>query len=163
MNNKHIMQAAAGLIQFLKQLVLGIVAAILYALPWLLRIISIVAWLVSLFMCIQTIETIYSPFSDEVPLFALQFGAVLLMVLWAMVGMMAGKQVWGILAAGAIILGLITQGAAWLSAQWLYADLFFRVLPSVLLAVGMITLGIRTRAKRFKQFNINSKIAGISA
>jgi hypothetical protein len=33
-----------------------------------------------------------------------------------------------------------------LAERWLYADLFFRVLPSLFLMVGMLTLSLRLRA-----------------
>jgi hypothetical protein len=156
----HVLQAATILLQFLAQLLMGIVAAILYALPWLFRAVSIVVWFASLFVCIQTIDVIYAPFSDDIPLFALQFGVVMLMVVWTMVGMMDGRQVWGILTAGAVVLGMVTQGAVWLSTHWVHADLFFRVLPSALLAVGMITLSLRMRTRRLVQISIKTQTRG---
>ena len=150
MNKEHITLAATAFFQFLTHLVLGVLVAVFFVLPWLLRFISIIAWLVSLFICIQTIEMIYSPFSDEVPLFALQFGVVLIMIQWAMVGlhMYEGRRFWGILVAGAATLWGVSNGMSWLSSNWKYADLLFRILPPALLAVSMISFGIRARARR---------------
>jgi len=129
-------------------LTLGILAAILHLIPWLLRAASVLGWLAAAFLCITTLRDIYSPFTDAVPMLALEFLVIMLALLWAMAGMMAGKQVWGVLAAGALTMWGLSSGMTWLSVHWQYADLFFRVLPPALLAVGMISLSIRARARR---------------
>jgi hypothetical protein len=135
-------------LKFLSDFLLGILAAILYIIPWLLRVASVLGWLTAAFLCLTTLRNIYSPFTDTVPMLALEFLVIILALLWAMAGMMAGKQVWGVLAAGAVTLWSVASGMSWLSINWQYADLFFRVLPPAMLAVGMITLSIRTRARR---------------
>jgi hypothetical protein len=143
-----VIQAATIAFRFLTELLLGILAAILYLIPWLLRAASVLGWFAAAFICITTLRDIYSPFTDEVPMFALQFGVIVMMVQWAMVGLREGKQIWGLLAAGAVTMWGVSAGMTQLSLTWYYADLFFRVLPPALLAVGMITLSIRTRARR---------------
>ena len=142
-------QAAKGLTQFLMQLLLGILAALLYIIPWLLRAASVVGWLASAFIALRTVNAIYSPFSDQVPVFALQFAVILLTIAWAMIGLMDGRDIWGLLAAGGFVMSALSYGAAWLMETWAYADLFFRVLPVSLLAVGMITISVRARKRRF--------------
>ena len=143
----HFTHAVVALFKFLAQLALGILAAVLYTLPWLLRGLSVVIWLVSAFVAIQTVSAIYSPFSDGLPVLALQFLVIILMVLWAMVGLMDHKDVWGLLAAGGAVMYGLAYGANMLMTTWQYAHLFFRVLPVTLLAVGMITISIRTRTR----------------
>lgn len=135
-------------LKFLSEFFLGILAAILHLIPWLLRAASVLGWLIAAFLCITTLRDIYSPFTDAVPMLALEFLVIMLALLWAMAGMMAGKQVWGVLAAGALTMWGLSSGITWLSIYWQYADLFFRVLPPALLAVGMISLSIRARARR---------------
>lgn len=148
---RFLAQAFAYLIQFLFNLIAGILGAIFYALPWLLRGLSVIGWLVSAFIALQTIRAIYSPFSDDIPVFALQFMVIVLMVLWAMLGLMNKKDVWGFLAAGGAVMYGVSYGATWLMPNWQYAELFFRVLPVMMLAVGMITISIRTRTRRMSR------------
>ena len=158
---RFLAQVFAYLIQFLLNLIAGMLGAIFSALPWLLRGLSVIGWLVSAFITIQTISAIYSPFSDDIPVFALQFMVIVLMVLWAMVGLMNKKDIWGFLAAGGAVMYGVSYGAAWLMSNWQYADLFFRVLPVTMLAVGMITISIRTRTRRMSRVE-NTRITQIS-
>lgn len=143
--------AITNFAQVFADLIAGILGAIFYALPWLLRGLSVIGWLVSAFITLQTIRAIYSPFSDDIPVFALQFMVIVLMLLWAMVGLMNKKDVWGFLAAGGAVMYGMSYGATWLMSNWLYAELFFRVLPVMMLAVGMITISIRTRTRRMSR------------
>jgi hypothetical protein len=144
----YVLRTAAIMFRFLLELALGILAAVLYLIPWLLRAASVLGWLTAAFLCITTLRGIYSPFTDAVPMFALEFVVIMLALLWAMVGLREGRQVWGILAAGALTMWGLSSGMTWLSIHWQYAQLFFSVLPPALLAVGMISLSIRTRARR---------------
>jgi hypothetical protein len=141
-----IWDAAKYLMSFITILALGFVAAALYALPWLLRAASILTWLVAGFIGIQTIQAIYSPFSPAIPLLALQFAVILLMVSWAMYSLLKGVQLWGSLFVAGLVISLLSWGANLLAEHWLYADLFFHVLPTLLLTVGMLTLSMRLRA-----------------
>jgi hypothetical protein len=143
-----VIQAAMLMLRFLSELLLGILAAILYLIPWLLRTASVLGWLTAAFLCITTLRGIYSPFTDAVPMLALEFLVIMLALLWAMVGLREGRQVWGILAAGAFTMWGLSSGMIWLSIHWQYAQLFFSVLPPALLAVGMISLSVRARARR---------------
>lgn len=138
-------------LRFLQELAIGILTAFLYLIPWALRAVSVLGWLVAVFISINTLHNIYSPFTEGIPLFALQFGVILMTVQWSMYGLRNGQNVWGLLLAGAITLWLITEAMTWLSDHWQYADLFFRVLPPALLGVGMITLSIRTRTRRMSR------------
>ena len=157
-------QSAPVALRFLQELFFGILSAFLYLIPWLLRATSILGWLVAAFISINTLHDIYSPFTDTVPMFTLQFGVVLMMAVWAMYGLRNGQNIWGLLFAGAISLWLISEAMTWLSINWQYADLFFRVLPPTLLGVGMITLSIRTRTRRMSRISdANKTISEASA
>lgn len=136
---------------FLREIAIGTLTAVFYLIPWLLRAVSIVVWLIATFISINTLQDIYSPFTDVVPLFALQFGVILMTVQWAMYGLRNKQNIWGLLFAGAISLWLISNAMTWLSLNWKYAELFFRVLPPALLGVGMITLSIRIRTRRMSR------------
>lgn len=157
----YLVKGFIEVVDFVAGLLLVFIAALMYALPWLLRGLSVIGWLASAFIAIQTISAIYSPFSDEIPVFALQFMVIVLMVLWAMVGLMNQKDVWGLLAAGGAVMYGVSRGATWLMSNWQYADLFFRVLPVTMLAVGMITISIRTRTRRMSRVT-NANITPIS-
>lgn len=141
--------ALTSLIEFLLALFLSGAAALLYALPWILRLASILLWLTAAFIGLQTIRTIYAPSTDAIPLFALQFAVILLMSAWAMSAVKDGKQIWGVLAAGGGAGWAISVLAIQLSEHWKYAEVFFDVLPPTLFAFGMIHLATRTRARRF--------------
>jgi hypothetical protein len=94
------------LVGFLVILVLGIVGAILFALPWLLRLTSVLAWLVAGYLTPTGISDFYQQYvSSPIPVLALQFALILLMVAWVMVGMMQKgvNAIWGFLAAGGIV------------------------------------------------------------
>ena len=149
--SKKLVDVFSYSLTFLKEIIIGISVALLYLIPWLFRAVSILAWLIAAFISINTLHMIYSPFTDFVPMFALQFGVILIMVQWAMYGLRNGQNVWGLLFAGAIALWGISHVMTWLSDHWQYANLFFRVLPPALLGVGMITLSIRTRTRRMSR------------
>ena len=72
-----IAQSARSLLSFLTIIFLGIVAAILLVVPWLLRTVAFLVWLVGAFAAIMAIQTIYTPFSNSGEVLALQFTVVL--------------------------------------------------------------------------------------
>lgn len=143
-----ISQAARILVEFLAALFLAIIAGILYALPWLFRVLCVLSWLAAAFISMQTIKKIYSPISQDGPTFVLQSAAIVLLVAWAMVVIKDGRQIWGGLMAGGLTVSFFFYGAGWLSDHWQYANLFFAVLPPALFAVGMIAMSVRLRARR---------------
>jgi hypothetical protein len=135
---------------FLSILFLGILGAVLFAIPWLLRTASVLIWLVAGYLAISSIDDFYQRYvSSPIPVLALQFASILLMVAWAMVGMMqkGTDAVWGFLATGGIVVGAIfLKLVPWMFFRWpSYANLFFRVLPSALFIVLLIFSTIRLK------------------
>ncbi len=154
-----IIKVFKALIQFLIALVLGLVAAVLLALPWLLRLVSLGAWLAAIFSLgawlaaiyagIQSIQRIYSPFSSAIPLISLQFALTLIAVAWMMTLFISNhKYLWGGLLASGIVIGGGAQGANWLAANWKYAGLMFHALPPALFALLLIYETIHQKRKR---------------
>jgi hypothetical protein len=140
---------AANLYEFLKIVVLGILIAFLSALPWFLRTFALLGWLISAIFGLNAIQIVYAPFTDEIPLLALKFALIFVQVAW--LGLMilyAPNYIWGGLTLCAITVG----GFSWLALtvwkHWLYADLFFRVLPPALFSVLLIYETIRLRSMR---------------
>lgn len=134
---------------FLRILILGIVVALLYAIPWLLRAAAVVGWLVAGYIGITTIDAIYAPYSPSIPLLALQFAVIIAMVAWSVVMLIANpKHIWGGLAAGGLVLYGLAHGANWMMAHWQYANLFFRVLPPALFSAMLLFETIRLRLMR---------------
>ena len=153
--------ALVTLMQFLTAMVLGIIAMILIALPWLLRAASILIWLFGAFVGIQAIQTIYSPTTSSIPLFALQFAVIILMVAWALFAfLLEGNQLWGILTAGGITTWACSHGALWLANHWKYADLFFGIFPTSIFITTYFYMAVRTRA--LKQQPIHTDIQPVS-
>ena len=133
-----IIKFATILFQFLLIVALGLLVALLAALPWLLRMAAILSWLFAAWFGLNAIQTIYAPFTEEIPLMALK-GALILAV---------REHVWGGLAMGAIVVGGLSWLALQVSENWQFAYLFFRVLPLALFSVLLIYETIHLRSKR---------------
>lgn len=131
--------------RFLAKLFLGLLTALLLALPWLLRAAALIGWLTAAGYGMNAVRTIYAPFTQPIPLMALQFALILAQVCWlAAVFLYAREQVWG----GMVMGGLAVGGAAWLALRlhsWEYGELFFTLLPPALFAVLLIYTTVRLR------------------
>ena len=135
------------LFEFLTIIILGVVGAILYVLPWLLRIVALLLWLGGDYLGITLIQTIYAPFSPAIPVIALQFAVILVSVGWLLIVLSKKTRlVWGGMATGGLVIGGASIGSIWLLSHWRYADLFFRVLPPALFSVLLIYETIRLRS-----------------
>ncbi len=146
---QFIFNAIKNLLGFLVVIVLGIVGAVLIALPWILRTAALLLWFIAAYMGITSIQTIYAPFSPSIPVLALQFAVILISVAWITILLRKNtKLFWGGLAAGGLVMGGASMGFTWLSSHWQYADLFFRVLPPALFSVLLIYETIRLRSMR---------------
>jgi hypothetical protein len=134
---------------FFTILALGIAAAILYAIPWLLRAAAVVGWLAAGYVGITTVNSIYAPFSPSLPVLALQFAVIAAMVAWTGAMLLVNPEhIWGGLAAGGLVLYGFSYGANWMMVHWQYADLFFRVLPPALFAAMLLHETIHLRLMR---------------
>jgi hypothetical protein len=146
---RFIKRALQTLIEFLTIVFLGVVASGLFALPWLIRVVFLFAWLFAAWFGLNAIQTIYSPFTDEIPLMSLKFALIFIQVAWlSLMLLYAQKYIWGGLAMGAIMVG----GFSWLALvvweHWRYANLFFRILPSALFSALLIYETIHLRSIR---------------
>jgi hypothetical protein len=120
-----VFNAIKYLLGFLTIVILGVVGAVLYALPWLLRAAALLVWLGGAYVGITSIQTICAPFSPAIPVIALQFAVILILVAWITILLRANtKFFWGGMAAGGLVAGGAASGAAWLLEHWQYADLF---------------------------------------
>ena len=136
-----------ALIEFLAAMILGVLFAILFALPWILRAASVLIWLCGDYLGITSIHAIYAPNSPVIPVIALQFAVILMSVGWLLIALSKNTSlVWGGMTAGGLVIGGASIGAAWLLAHWRYADLFFRVLPPALFSLLLIYEMIRLRS-----------------
>ena len=79
---QFVFNAIKYLLEFLVIAILGIVGAILYALPWLLRVVALLLWLGGAYLGFNSIQTIYTPISPTIPVIALQFAVILVSVGW---------------------------------------------------------------------------------
>ncbi len=137
------------LVQFLIVLLLGLVVAILFILPWLLRIAAILLWTIGSYAAMSAVQNIYSPYSSTGEVIALKSAVILVAISIVMLAMLSSRNhVWGSMAVSGILTYGLSYGAKLLIATWAYADLFFRVLPPALLAVGMIVMTLRLKAMR---------------
>ena len=144
---QFLFNAIKYLLEFLAIVVLGVAGAILYALPWLLRVIALLLWLGGDYLGISSIQAIYAPISPAIPVIALQFALILMSVGWLLIALSKNTSlVWGGMTAGGLVIGGASIGSAWLLAHWRYADLFFRVLPPALFSLLLIYEMIRLRS-----------------
>jgi hypothetical protein len=147
---RYLAQALIILLEFLIIIFLGILVAIIYALPWVLRIGAIIIWFYGGYRLVIAIDEIYAPFSPEIPVMILQF-FVIIVQLSAMIGILIVnlRLSWGALYfTGGVPLWLALKGIPDAFANWQYADFIFRVLPPALW-VMLLTL-ITIRGKRYK-------------
>lgn len=144
-----IVKFATILFQFILIVLLGLLVAFLAALPWLLRMAAMLSWLFAAWFGLNAIQTIYAPFTDEIPLMALKSALILAQVSWLGLMILAvHEHVWGGLALGAIVVGGLSWLAITVSENWQYADLFFCILPSALFSVLLIYETIHLRSIR---------------
>jgi hypothetical protein len=139
-----IWKALKTLLEFLAVILLGIVAALLLILPWLLRALALIGWLAGTFLIWLTINSLYSAFTPPLPLIALTAVPAILsaaLVVWLFYRGEQGK-LWGAMALWGVIGWLIWKGSL-LLAKWQYGLLAIQVLPAALFAVLLIYINIR--------------------
>ena len=142
-----VFNAIKYLLEFIAIIILGIVGAILYSLPWLLRIVALLLWLGGDYLAISSIQTIYAPISPAIPVIALPFALILMSVGWLLIALSKNpKLVWGGMTASGLVIGGASIGSIWLLTHWQYANLFFRVLPPALFSLLLIYEMIRMRS-----------------
>ena len=145
-----LVKAIMTMVQFLIILILGVVIAIVTALPWLLRIASVLVWLTGGYFALQAIQEIYGPNSPAGPVLALQFAVIFLMTAW--VGGLLLKSLthlWGGLLAGGLFSIWLTRSVVpGFITSWQHADFLFRVLPPALLAMTLLSMTLRLRRLR---------------
>ena len=140
----------AAVRKFLTIFFLALVAALLLALPWALRLASVLIWLAGAYTLMVSIDSLYSPFSRPFPVLTLQFTVMLVMVAWmGFLLQRRGKQeLWGGLATGGAISLLTTKLGIPSLTQWRYADLFLAALPPATAALLLFYIAIRFRLLR---------------
>ena len=144
-----IIKAFTTLVQFLIVVMLGLGAAVLLALSWFIRAVSFAVWVTALLMGFSSIQKIYAPISDVIPLYSLQFALILIAVAWMMSLMLNNiKHFWGGLLVGGLVIGGCAMGANWIAVHWRYADLVFHAFPPVLFCILLFYETIRLRSMR---------------
>lgn len=142
-----LVQAVRILLEFLSVLVLGILAAIAYSIPWVLRVAATLVWFAGTYLLMDMVEKIYSPFSPVIPIRALQIAVIILSISWPAVLMnVNAKYVWGGFAISGLTLGGTSLVFKEISAGWIYGNLFFQTLPPILFSVLLIRETVRFRA-----------------
>lgn len=147
---RTILDGLKGLSQFVAVVVLGVIAALILALPWVARIAALLGWLLAAAALMETVRGIYAPFTPAVPLYALQGAVILTAVSWLGVLIRrARERVWG----GLVLGGLVMAVLAWLLGQLhaRYGDLPFRVLPPALFAAMLVYLTARGKSIRMQK------------
>jgi len=130
--------------EFLVVILLGMLAALLFMMPWVLRALALIGWLAGTFLIWLTINNLYSASTPVIPLIALTAVPAILsaaLVVWLFYRGQQGR-LWGAMALWGIIGWLIWKSSLHL-AQWKYGALVMQVLPAVLSAVLLIYINVR--------------------
>lgn len=151
-----IWKALKTLAEFLTILVLGLVAAFLIVLPWLLRALALIGWLAGTFFIWMTVNDLYEDFTPALPLLALSAVPAILssaLVVWLFYRAQQGK-LWGAMTLWGVLGWLIWKGS-FLLTSWQYGTLVVQVAPATLTAVLMLYINIRwgviIRSRRFSK------------
>jgi len=148
--------ALKSLVEFLTVLLLGLTAALLIILPWLLRVLALIGWLTGTFLIWRTVNNVYDAFTPALPLLALSMVPAILSAA-LVVGLFShGQQgkLWGAMTLWGVV-GWMVQKGLMLLMTWHYGVLVVQVLPATLSAVLLLTILLRwgpiIRARRFRQ------------
>lgn len=139
-----IWKALKTLAEFLAVLLLGLVAASLLILPWLLRALALIGWLAGTFFIWMTVNDLYEDFTPALPLLALSAVPAILssaLVVWLFYRGQQGK-LWGAMTLWGVLGWLIWKGSS-LLVNWQHGTLIVQVLPAALTAVLMLYINIR--------------------
>src|SRR5512145_3090552 len=104
-----IWKALKTLGEFLAVLFLGMIAALLFIMPWLLRALALIGWLAGTFMIWLTINNLYSANTPALPLMALTMVPAILsaaLVVWLFYRGQQGR-LWGAMTLWGVIGWLI--------------------------------------------------------
>jgi len=132
------------LAEFLIVLLLGLLAAILLVLPWLLRALALISWLAGTFLTWLTINNLYSDFTPALPLVALTAVPAIMsvaLVVWLFFQGQPG-HLWGAMTLWGVIGFLVWKGSIHLM-NWQSGTLIIQVLPAALFAVLLLYINIR--------------------
>ena len=147
---RWLVYALTILLQFLIIIALGILVAITYALPWLLRVGAFIVWLFGAYLLTRAVGEVYSPFSEAIPVMALQLFVVAIQLVMVMAVLMTNSQlIWGgLYFSGGIPIWLALKGIPDAFIHWQHADFFFRVLPPALWAVMLLYLTVKAKVQK---------------
>ena len=165
---KNIQKSLRLLAEFLTVLVLGLIASVIIILPWLLRALALIGWLVGTFLTWLTINNLYGAFTPALPLSALTAIPAILSVALVVWLFYRGKQghLWGAMTLWGVI-GLLIWKGSMLLANWQYGMLVIQVLPAALCAVLLLYINIRwgsiVRARRLVLKDDMSSNDGLSS
>jgi hypothetical protein len=149
-----IVKALKALAEFLLVLLLGLVAALLILIPWLMRVLALIGWLAGTYLIWMTVNNLYSAFTPPLPLIALSAVPAILssaLVVWLF---SRGQQgmLWGAMTLWGVIGWLVWKGSK-LLIEWQYGMLMVQILPAALSATLLLTITLRwgpvVRAKKF--------------
>ncbi len=147
---KALKAAAILLAQFLAIVLLGLLVAIVYIIPWLIRVGGLLVFTYGLYEIIEVVTLIYATFTPTVPLVSLYafVGAVQVSIFFLLAALDL-RLVWGaIYASGASMLWIAKHGVVHVIATWQHADLFFRALPPLLFISLVATETLKAGRRR---------------
>ena len=159
---RWLIYALIVLIQFLIIIALGIFVAIIYALPWALRIGAVVIWFYGGYRFAMAVGDVYTPFTSEIPVMVLQFFVIFVQLCTFVLLLLisgGGQLVWGELYfTGGVPLWLALKGIPSAFDNWAHADFIFRVLPPALWAMLLLYLTLKGKAQKNRKIFSPSKM-----
>ncbi len=138
------------LLKFLAILLLGLLVAIIFIIPWLIRLGALLVFAYGLFEITLAVDAIYAPFSDTIPLLALYaFVGIVQLALFFVVSALDLRLIWGATyLSGVLSHWAAKHGIVYILENWQYADLFFRAVPPLLFIALIATETLKAARRR---------------
>ena len=145
-----LMKAIVIAIQVLAIVFLGLLVAVVFIIPWLIRIGGLLVFAYGLYEITLAVNAVYAAFTDTVPLVALYaFVAIAQLSIFFLLSALDLRLVWGATYfSGASMLWLAKRGIVQVLANWQHAGLFFRALPPLLFIALVATETLKAARKR---------------
>ena len=145
-----LMKAIVIAIQVLAIVFLGLLVAVVFIIPWLIRIGGLLVFAYGLYEITLAVNAVYAAFTDTVPLVALYvFVAIVQLSIFFLLSALDLRLVWGATYfSGASMLWLAKRGIVQVLANWQHAGLFFRALPPLLFIALVATETLKAARKR---------------
>lgn len=141
---------AMAIIDFALAVLYVVLRAIQWALPIILRALTVAVWLASLYFSFEAVHTLYAQFSDPLPTVAVSIAFALPVIAAPILLILQGQSPWGTFVFAALLGGIEWSIASQLLDRTETYPIV-GVAPTIIAASGMLYLATRQKLKRRKE------------